>query len=135
MSDDLEKAEMLLQQYCSVFTEDNGILPECPESAPINTLCDKTIDDLDIIKAIRQMNRNSAPGSDRKHPKFITKVYTYLVKQLKRIFNVSLSTGTVPDSWEINEVIPTYKNNRKPNTSASYRSVSIECCSAEPTGN
>ena len=125
VSDDLEKAEILLQQYCSVFTEDNGILPDCPQSAPINTLCDITIDDLDIIKAIRRMNRNSAPGPDGIHPKFVTKIYTYLIKPLKRIFNVSLSTGTVPDSWKINEVIPIYKNNRKPNNSASYRPVSL----------
>ena len=46
---------LLLQQYCSVFTEDNGILPECPHSAPINTSCDITIDNLDNIKALRQM--------------------------------------------------------------------------------
>ena len=79
----------------------DGILPEYPQSASINTLCDITIDNLDIIKAIRQMNRNSAPGPDGVHPKFITKIYTYLIKPLKRIFNVSLSTGTVPDSWKI----------------------------------
>ena len=70
----------------------DGRLPEYPQSAPINTLCDITIDDLDIIKAIRQIYRNSAPGPDGIHPKFITNSYNYLIKQLKRIFNVSLST-------------------------------------------
>jgi len=125
ITDDSEKAEILLRQYCSVFTEDNGTLPECPQSAPLNTLCDISIDDLDIIKAIRQMNSNSAPGPDGIHPKLITKIYTYLIKPLKRIFNISLSTGTVPDSWKFNEVIPIYKNNRKPGKAASYRPVSL----------
>jgi len=125
ISDDSEKAEILLQQYCSVFTEDNGTLPECPQSAPINTLCDIAIDDLDIIKAIRQMNSNSAPGPDGIHPKFITKICSCLIKPLKRLFNVSLSTGIVPDSWKFSEVIPIYKNNRKPGNAASYRPVSL----------
>ena len=125
ISDDSEKAEILLQQYCSVFTADDGTLPECPQSVPINTLCDMTIDDLDIVKAIRQMNRNSAPGPDGIHPKFITKIYSYLIKPLKQIFNVSLSTGIVPDTWKFSEVIPIYKNNRKPNQAASYRPVSL----------
>ena len=125
VSDGLEKAEILLQQYCSVFTEDNGILPECPQSAPTITLCDITLDDLDIIKAIRQMNRNSAPGPYGIHPEFITETYTYLIKTLKRIYNVSLSTGTVPDLWKVNEVIQIYKNKRKPNNSHSYRPVSL----------
>ena len=111
ITDDSEKAEILMQHYRSVFTEDYGTLPECPQSAPLNTLCDISIDDLDIIKAIRQMNSNSAPGPDGIHPKFITKIYTYLIKPLKRIFNISLSTGAVPDSWKFIEVIPIYKNN------------------------
>ena len=70
----------------------DGILPEDPQSTSINTLCDITIDNLDINKAIRQMNKNSAPGPDGIHSKFITNIYTYLIKQLRRTFSVSLST-------------------------------------------
>ena len=70
----------------------DGILPECPQFAPVITLCDITIDDLDIIEAKLQMNRNSAPGPDGIHTQLVSNIYKNLIKPLKRIFNVSLST-------------------------------------------
>ena len=122
---DSEKAELLRRQYCSVFTRDNGVLPDCPQTVLRDTICDISVDDCDIIRAIRQMNSNSAPGPDGIHPKFINNIYPFLIKPLKRIFNLSLSTGVVPNSWKFSEVIPIYKNNRKPNNCASYRPVCL----------
>ena len=123
---DSEKADILQQQYCSVFTRDNGILPDCPQRVTdTDTLCNIVLSDRDIINAIRLLNSNSCPGPDGIHPKFFNNIYSYLVKPLKRIFNLSLSTGVVPQSWKISEVIPIYKNNRKPNNPASYRPVSL----------
>ena len=118
-------------QYCSVFTENNEILPECPQSAPINTLCYISSDYLDITKAIRQVNRSSAPGPDGIHSKFITKIYTHLIQPLKRFFNVMVSTGAVLDSRKSIEVIPIYKKNTKPNNSVSYRPVSLASCASK----
>ena len=101
-----EKANLLLKQYCSVFTIDNGVLPDCPQSVPADTLCDITVHDRDIIKAIRHMNSNSAPGPDGIHPKLINNVHSYLVKPFRRIFTLSLDTGVVPGSWKFSGVIP-----------------------------
>ena len=107
---DSEKADILQQQYCSVFTIDNGIFPECPQRvADSDSLCNIVLSDRDIINAIRHLNSNSCPGPDGIHPKFINSIYSYLVKPLKQIFNLSLSTGVVPHSWKISEVVPIYK--------------------------
>ena len=123
---DSEKADILQQQYCSMFNLDNGIFPECPQRvADTDSLCDIVLSDRDIINAIRHLNSNSCPGPDGIHPKFINSIYSYLVKPLKRIFNLSLCTGVVPHSWKISEVVPIYKYNRKPNNPASYRPVSL----------
>ena len=125
VTDASEKANLLLRQYCSVFTRDNGVLPDCPQWVPVDTICDIAVEDSDIIKAMKNMNSNSAAGPDGIHPKFINNIFSYLVKPLKKIFNLSLSTGVAPDSWKFSEVIPIYKNNRKPNNCASYRPVSL----------
>ena len=125
VTDPTEKANLLLRQYRSVFTHDNGILPDSPQSVPANTFCDIVVDDRDIIKAMRKTNSNSSPGPDGFHPKFITKIFPYLIQPLKKIFNLSLSSGVVPDDWKFSEVIPIYKNNKKPNGCASYRPVCL----------
>ena len=71
------------------------------------------------------MNNNSAPGPDGFLQKCINNIYHFLMKPLKRIFNLSLSTVIVPNCWKFNEVIPIYKNNREPNNCASYRPVCL----------
>ena len=105
---------------------DNGILPDCPQRVTeTDTLCNIVLSDRDIINAIRLLNSNSCHGPDGIHPKFINNMYSYPVKPLKRIFNSSLSTGIVPQSWKISEVIPIHKSNRKLDNPASYRPVSL----------
>ena len=101
---------MLQQHYCSVFTIDNDVFPECPQcvSDP-DTLCNIVLSDRDIINVIRLLNSNSCPGPDRIQPKSINIIYSYLLKPLKWIFKISLSTGIVPYSWKISVVIPIYK--------------------------
>ena len=118
-----EKAEALSYQYASVYTDDNGIYPECVQSAPIDSLCDMIVTDRDIIAAIREMNGNSAPGPDGVHPKFIKNTFHYLVKPLKKIYNSSLRKGVVPTVWKYSDIVPVYKNNRKPHDCASYRPI------------
>ena len=93
-----EKAELRRRHYCSVFTRDNGVLPDCPHTVLRDTVCDISVDDCDIIRSMRQTNSNSAPGPNGIHPKFINNLYPFLIKSLKGIFNPSLSTGIVPKS-------------------------------------
>ena len=94
---DSEKADILQQQYCCVFTIVNGFFPECPQRvADTDTLCNTVLSDRDIINAIRLLNSNSCPGPNGTHPKFIISTYSYLVEPLKRLLNFLLSTGLVP---------------------------------------
>ena len=88
------------------------VLPDCPQTVLRHTICDISVDDCDITRTMRQMNSNSAPGPDGFHPKFMNNIYPFLIKPLKRIFNLSLSIGVVPISWKFSEVIPIYKNYR-----------------------
>ena len=76
VSPDSEKADILQQQYCSVFTIDNGTFPECPQCvSDAGSLCNIVLSDHDIINAIPHLNSNTCPGPDEIHPKFINSIY------------------------------------------------------------
>ena len=60
-----------------MFTRDNGILPDCPQTVLCDTICDISIEDCDMIRAMKQMNSNSAPDPDSIHPKFINNIYPF----------------------------------------------------------
>ena len=68
---DSEKAELLRRQYCSVFTRDTGVLHDCPQTVLRDTICDISVDDCDIIRAMRQINSHSAPSPGGIQPNFI----------------------------------------------------------------
>ena len=110
--------------HCSVLTRDNGTFPECPQRVFNDTL-DTAFSDRNIINAIRLLISNNCPGLDGVHPKFIIKLYSCLVKPLKRIFNLSSSIGMVLQSCRVSEVIPLCKNIRKPYKCDSYRPVRL----------
>ena len=80
---------------CSVFTRDNGIVPAFSHSVPGDTICDISVDDFEIIRAMRHVNSNIAPGPEGIHLKFINNKYPCSIKALELLFNLSLSTGIV----------------------------------------
>ena len=63
----------------------------------------------DIIKIIDKFNPNKSAGHDNVGNYIIKKVGKEIVKPLTHIFNLSLSTGVVPDKLKIAKVIPIYK--------------------------
>ena len=62
-----------------------------------------------IIKIIDKFNPNKSAGHDNIGNFVIKKVGSEIVKPLTRIFNLSLSTGVVPDKLKVVKVIPIFK--------------------------
>jgi len=52
---------------------------------------------------------NKSPGIDNIGPKILKEVCLDIVNPLTHIFNLSFSTGVVPDSLKLAKVIPIYK--------------------------
>ena len=63
----------------------------------------------DIIKIIDIFNPNKSSGHDNVGNYIIKKVGQEIVKLLTSIFNLSLSTGAVPDKLKTAKVIPIYQ--------------------------
>lgn len=125
LTSNIDKASALSRQYQSVFTHDDGNVPPFNQLMPENSFTDIEITDRDILSAVHSMNGNGAPGDDNIHPKFVKNVYHYLIKPLKVIFRCSLSSGVLPEGWKRGIIVPVYKNNGKPSSSASYRPICL----------
>ena len=69
----------------------------------------KPIVEMDISKTIEKINQNKSTGDDNIGNFIIKRVVKEIIKPLTQIFNLSISTGIVPEKLKIAKVIPIYK--------------------------
>ena len=84
----------------------------------------------EIVKIISKFNQNKSPGHDG-IGNFIVKNVAHIISgPLADIFNLSLSTGSVPEQLKVAKVIPIYKKEKKENVEifSNYRPVSVLPC-------
>jgi len=122
---DSQKAEALCNQFQSVFTVDDGKLPDCEQKVPLDSLTTIEITHEDVFLALRTMKDDVSPGPDGLHPLFIKKLTCHFVKPLKILFQKSLSTGLLVNDWKVGTVVPVNKKNRKPRDPVSYRPICL----------
>ena len=81
----------------------------------------------EIIKIVKTFNPNKSPGHDGFGNFIIKKVIYEISEPLTDIFNLSLSTGIVPNELKIAKVIPIYKKDDT-EVFSNYRPVSVLPC-------
>ena len=81
----------------------------------------------EIVKLIGKLNKNKSPGHDGIGNLIVKKVASVISKPLTDIFNLSLSTGMVPEQLKLAKVIPIYKK-EDPEIFSNYRPVSVLPC-------
>jgi len=64
MYDDAEKSECFNKFFSSVFTHDNGIIPNVTEKAKHNSLTDVQFTYEDIVKVIHKLKPKNSMGPD-----------------------------------------------------------------------
>ena len=122
---DTDKAEVLQNHFCSVFTEEPvGPIPG-PKmqyyEAPLNTM---HITEDQILKKLKQIKTAKSPGPDQLHPKLIKELADVLAKPLAIIYNTSLQTRTLPSAWKTANVSAIFKKGDKSNAN-NYRPISL----------
>ena len=126
MTDSKEKADILNNQFHSVFTEEGeAILP------PLGNGQQKIMNDIyvhpDGVRSyLSKLNPNKASGPDSINARILKECCNELADILTVIFNKSLQTGHVPDDWRKANVVPVYKKGEKYDPS-NYRPVSLTC--------
>ena len=87
----------------------------------------KPIVESDIMEIISKFNPSKSAGNDNIGNVIIKQVSSEILKPLTTIFNLSLSTGIVPDRLKVAKVIPIYKKS-DPEVFSNYRPVSLLPC-------
>ena len=82
----------------------------------------------EIIKIVNKLGSNKSPGHDGLKPDVVKKVAKEIAYPLiMLVFNISLSTGVVPDELKTAKVVPIYKK-KSPELFGNYRPVSVLPC-------
>ena len=123
--EDDEKANILQNQFCSVFTkEPPGELPEFQPRTD-QVIENITITKEDVYKQILQLDGNKSFGPDEMHPKMLKELADHISEPLSLIMNRTLLTGILPEEWKLAHVTPIYKNKGSKNLAVNYRPVSL----------
>ncbi len=121
---DKEKADILQDQFTSVFTkEPDGELPNF-DSRATNHISDIEITTKMVEKKILSLDVNKACGPDEIHPRLIKELVNEVSTPLATIFNKSLREGYVPRDWRNAHVSPIYKKGAR-NLAQNYRPISL----------
>ena len=107
-------------------THHNSFRRFLEQRCPASVFLDPASDD-EVLNEITQFNVNKSSGHGDISPKVIKAIYSYIVKPLTQIFNLSFLTGKLPDALKIALETPVYKANDK-HTFSNYRPISVLPC-------
>ena len=121
---DQEKANILQQQFTSVYTkEPAGKTPtlrsrseKCVESMLIT-------EDM-VLKELKSLDPNKSIGPDDIHPLLVKELATVISHPITLLFKKTLTTGCIPVDWKKAVVSPIYKKGPK-NIAENYRPISL----------
>lgn len=126
-TDNSDIAYVLNDQYCSVFTVDNGYANDLPVKCPVS-IDPCLITRNSIISSIGCLKACSTGGVDGMPAWFFKTFPQQLSVPLEYIFKRSLEEGSVPKEWRMSIVTPVYKGSKhKSSDPASYRPISLTC--------
>ena len=120
---DYDKAVLLNDQFTSVSTNDNGIIPDHTLKTE-NTIND-TIFTREMVRICLCKLYNSCTIPQDEIPSYILQKFSYdLSLPLSIIFNKSIEFGSCPLKWKYNFITPIFKNG-DPSRKENYRPISI----------
>ena len=128
-SDAAAKANILNEQFCSVFTtEDMQNLPDLGES-PYPDMPNIEVTVQGVHKLLRNLNPRKACGPDNIPCRLLVLAAQEIAPALTLLFSSSLQTGEIPDAWRHALIQPAFKKGDR-SSAANYRPISLTsvCC-------
>ena len=109
-SDNHRKADILNEQFTSVFTrEDTRHIPDKGPS-PYLAMPYILISQKGVQKLLKDLNPNKATGPDQIPTRFLKMGAEELALSLAKFYQYSINTGEVPQEWRVANVVPIFKN-------------------------
>ena len=121
---DLDKANILQNQFSSVFTQEPD--DEMPQfMRRVEHDLDDIIVSKEMVEAeIISLNPNKSCGPDEIEARILKELVNHIAGPLAFILNKSLEVGSVPDDWTAAIVSPIFKKGNK-NKAENYRPISL----------
>lgn len=120
----VEMNNHLAKLYPPVVEVVDSKLPELVRINPLVDLINIQITEENITEALKKIKSNTAPGPDKIGDRLLVKIMKGLTPQLNKIFNKSLQSGVVPDSWKQANIKVLFKKGSKYDPK-NYRGVSL----------
>lgn len=125
-SNSKDKAEILSDQFRSVFTKDDqdpfaDYVPTGPSYKPIEPL---KIEVIGVFKLLKRLKINKASGPDNLTCRILKELAEELAPCLTIIFNQSLELGKLPTDWRCANITPLFKKGNR-DIAGNYRPVSL----------
>ena len=121
-----QKATLFNDFFQSNFTNNaNASFPNV-NSLRNRNLCDLSISIAETRLIMQNININKATGPDNIPGRVLKECAKELSPSLTKLFNLSLTTGTVPDDWKMANVTPVHKKGDR-SACSNYRPISLLC--------
>ena len=101
---------MFAAYFKSVYTNDNGILPNFINQTNV-CLSNITFDVFDIDKRLASLPLKYSCGPDGIPTAFLKSLHNVLAFPLCLLFQQSLNSGELPSIWKCANIIPVFKGN------------------------
>ena len=124
MFDDQDKANILQDQFLSVFTNECSTnIPLLPSrtSAIVNNI---HVTEDNVLKLLKELNVNKSVGPDEMHPKMLTEISDVIAGPIAILFNMTIKDGELPTDWKKAYVSPIFKKGVR-NLAVNYRPISL----------
>ena len=92
---------------------------------PLQTMDTFRILDSEVLDQLQIMNISKPSGPDSVSPRILKYIAPAIHKPLAKLFNISLSTGSLPNIWKTAIVTPVYKNKGAIDDVNNYRPISV----------
>ena len=123
---DSAKADLFNRYFYSVFTdEDCSDLSSLGKSNKLSSIIQSiNFTTQDVFQELSQLNPNKACGPDLLTPLLLKKSAELICESLCKLFNQSMSMGSLPKDWTSANVVPVYKKGDR-RIAANYRPISL----------
>jgi Reverse transcriptase (RNA-dependent DNA polymerase) len=131
VTSDSERAALLNNYFCSVFTVHDGIINTSSLSASaVSSAALPFFSPSLVQKHIKQLKTGSASGPDGLPAVFYKNTASIISYPLSVLFKLSLQTADIPPFWKLASVTPIFKKG-SPSDPSNYRPIFLTCISSK----
>ncbi len=125
----IDKAKIMNQYFSSVFTREStsGLTSLQSDLQPTNSVMSTTelqVTEDEVLEALLKIDPSKSAGPDEIPGRLLREGAVWLSVPLTKLYNLSLSKGSLPSDWTRSNVTPIFKKGNK-HLPSNYRPISL----------